>query len=465
MPGRFRRLFLLVFVRLVKAYKVFETTCSAPNPRSEFMFVSSPNTRGTLDILWSSLFTILACTWTLQHPYVPDQRNGCDPGVLGDIKWALYAFGKSALIMVIAALAPEVMIGLAAGELIDAIQVQKMMEDYAFNDQAAWSLRHSYFARMRGFAIRSKKPLEAPENPSSKSGGDKIHCLSAVQLYDLRHYRVIESLPDIRAEEIKDKSKSDTLGKFIAIGQIAWTIVQIIVRAAKKLPVSPLEVAVVAFAACAVIVYGLYIKKPQRVSTPIVIHVYIGQKETLGEILEECREMAQKKKEEEAEEEAGQETHGNSHESRAVASDSEIESLITRPKKAVESSTRYMYTFIVLGVGAAIFGGIHVIAWNFAFPTTIELIGWRCASVYSTAFPLGFAILVGLTAVLDGYEYLLHYRLYNTLVYVALFLVCLATFLYLVARLFILVEIFRTLFFLPAGSFVSTWASNIPHVG
>jgi hypothetical protein len=36
--------------------------------------------------------------------------------------------------------------------------------------------------------------------------------------------------------------------------------------------------------------------------------------------------------------------------------------------------------------------------------------------------------------------------------------------LYVVARLYLLVEIFRTLFFLLPSAYVSTWATNVPHV-
>jgi hypothetical protein len=36
--------------------------------------------------------------------------------------------------------------------------------------------------------------------------------------------------------------------------------------------------------------------------------------------------------------------------------------------------------------------------------------------------------------------------------------------LYVAARLFLLVEIFRTLLFLPPSAYVSTWAANVPHV-
>lgn len=38
-------------------------------------FFSSPNSRDTLDFLWSSMFTLVACTWTIQHFNVPDQRS------------------------------------------------------------------------------------------------------------------------------------------------------------------------------------------------------------------------------------------------------------------------------------------------------------------------------------------------------------------------------------------------------
>jgi hypothetical protein len=38
------------------------------------------------------------------------------------------------------------------------------------------------------------------------------------------------------------------------------------------------------------------------------------------------------------------------------------------------------------------------------------------------------------------------------------------SFFYALARLFILVEIFRTICFLPTDAYVATWTSNIPHV-
>lgn len=383
--------------------------------------------------------------------------------------------------MITTALAPEYAVGKAFSDLVRARELQQRMKRYADEDGVAWTLRHSYFARMGGFAIRSKQLLKDFETTNKQLRGGKLHCLSDNQLYNLRSKRVIKSLPDIRVEEIKDKSKNDTLGKFIAIGQITWSIVQIIARAAKNLPSSPLEIAVVAFAICAVIVYGLYMHKPQSVSTPIAILAYSSAQEaTLEEILEKCYMMARK------------EADGNSYspEPKAAVVDHKSEVTVIKPEpqvivdsepqvvgnsNGIEPSTehhtnsglRIWGTVLVTGIGAAVFGGVHVTAWNFDFPTTIELVWWRCASIYSVAFPLGFAFAGGLLLVLDEYddqiEDVVGIMGRILVLGLLLFLFCLFNFLYIVARLFILVEIFRTLCFLPAGSFVTTWSTNIPH--
>jgi hypothetical protein len=35
---------------------------------------------------------------------------------------------------------------------------------------------------------------------------------------------------------------------------------------------------------------------------------------------------------------------------------------------------------------------------------------------------------------------------------------------YVLARLFMIVETFRALFFLPPSAYIATWASNVPHI-
>jgi hypothetical protein len=110
-----------------------------------------------------------------------------------------------------------------------------------------------------------------------------------------------------------------------------------------------------------------------------------------------------------------------------------------------------------------IFGGIHVAAWNLSFPSPVEQILWRTASIMSTALlPIMYII------------FLLHYILLEYILpsswsmwrlnWYRKYLNIIIGGLYVIARLVLLVEIFRTLFYLPEDAYITTWASNIPHV-
>ncbi|PTB66526.1 hypothetical protein BBK36DRAFT_1169117 [Trichoderma citrinoviride] len=313
--------FLLCLIPLVKAYTVFETNCSAPGTPANF--VSSPNARGTLDILWGSLFTILACTWTLQHPNIPKQRGTGDPGRL------------------------------------EAHEDYKAMQDMAAEDGVAWSLSHCYYANMGGFVIRA--------TPAEEEYFYELYHLKCRGICELRRRGDIKRLPDIATGDIEDKSKGDVFVKVIALGQILWSAFQIIARLARHLPVSPLEVAVVAFSACAVMIYGLYWDKPQRVGVTTTILTYDG---VIPYDVLAALERIQ-------------------HSTRVLTSKDPL------PGAPISfNSTRFVsysgsvLANVITALGGAVFGGIHAIAWNFTFPSTTELTLWRCASICTVAIPI-----------------------------------------------------------------------------
>src|SRR6202012_4412450 len=102
---------LFCLVASAEAYTKFESTCAIPT--THVNFVSAPNSRGTLEILWSSLFIILACTWTVQHLNVPEQRNDRNPGRVGNLKWNLKQFFQSVKWTLVTIIAPEVVLGFA----------------------------------------------------------------------------------------------------------------------------------------------------------------------------------------------------------------------------------------------------------------------------------------------------------------------------------------------------------------
>ncbi len=140
MSTTIRTLVLVPFLSITaQAYTRFEANCTTPSTYPT-NFVSSPNSRGTLDILWSCLFTICACTWTIQHLNVPEQRTGRlkkggAHGFWYDFKWGLMGFWSNLKWMVATMVAPEYIVGKAIGDFVFAWQMRKKMKDFAAEDE------------------------------------------------------------------------------------------------------------------------------------------------------------------------------------------------------------------------------------------------------------------------------------------------------------------------------------------
>lgn len=436
---------LFYFITVARAYLVFETTCS--KPPSGVNFVSSPNFRGTLEILWSSLFTIFACTWTLQHPNVPEQRHGYRHNYNGisqisgwkeKIAWKLKHFLRAANAFILTILAPEIIVGVAYNVRLQAREDHPIFLQLADQDGVRWSLTHTYYANMGGFVI-------VKEEKEGNAGEYNLHHLSGRDLIKLRERNRVASLPDITEEELIDRAKDGPFIKTISIAQIIWSTIQILVRAVRKLSICPLELAVLAFAACAIIIYALYWDKPKSigVSTTISLQHQDYHKWFTHEL--------------------GQED------------DDAIINLVLPMSKSPfgapmhvadgRASSDYkkfaMPTAAAMLAAMVLFGAIHIGAWNFPFPSTFELYLWRCASTYSVMHAsIALLAAVFICTAQDGSKHNF-LRIVPSRCGTFLFLIVLL--LYTASRLIILVEIFRTLCFLPLDAFISTWASNLPH--
>ena len=110
-----------------------------------------------------------------------------------------------------------------------------------------------------------------------------------------------------------------------------------------------------------------------------------------------------------------------------------------------------------VAAGGVIFGGLHCLAWNFEFPTYGEKVAWRVCSLVTAAIPLAaypysFVLSLATLYSLDRSRQQLG-------------IVILVTFgsVYVLARLYLVVESVRTLIFLPPEAYRATWASNLPH--
>jgi hypothetical protein len=100
-----------------------------------------------------------------------------------------------------------------------------------------------------------------------------------------------------------------------------------------------------------------------------------------------------------------------------------------------------------------LFGGLHLFAWNLHFPSYAEQVLWRASALTVAIAPTVCALLVLLEST----------WLHRTDRF-SKWSVTISAPLYLFARLFIVVESFRSLYFLPPRAFLSTWAANAPHI-
>jgi hypothetical protein len=380
-------------------------------------------------------------------------------------------------------IAPELLVSKSLEDLLVTKENFEIMTRMAREDEVPWSRTHVLFANMGGFVIRCNagerigpvakvvpEPSDQITSPRTitdsqeethdveiKSTTTSIkrsnpYHLVASDIVALRRAGLLTRLPYVTMAELNDKNKSDNLVRFIAVVQILWMIVQIIVRASRHLAISQLEIGVVAFATCATIIYGLNWQKPKGVQAPITILQY------RGDIPENVLQTVGK--------DYGVEisvisvvilflTFGYISTGDGKDPGSPI-SNVSITMKGSTSDDAVLPRLLGLSMPGMVFGAIHMAAWNFVFPTLIERKIWWAASVFCTAVPLTFFGIVSLLYILNQGD--------TAPRVVLLLIIALPLVLYIVARLFLIVEIFRTLCFLPPSAYIATWATNVPHM-
>ncbi|KAJ6573059.1 hypothetical protein DFH09DRAFT_1312334 [Mycena vulgaris] len=167
--------------------------------------------RRLFDIIWGCLTTVFACTWVSVHPNVPPP----------DQNW-LARLRRRLGMMLMAVIAPEVMVGFAARQLFVA---------WKFSRKFKVALAHGFFFSMGGFVSRAGHPITTMKQLDGPIG---------------RQYQ--DEICAVKADYIMGRGKGDTLSKGIALTQGLWFITQSLARVHQHLPVTELEVTTLAFA-------------------------------------------------------------------------------------------------------------------------------------------------------------------------------------------------------------------------
>ncbi|CAI7575857.1 unnamed protein product [Penicillium glandicola] len=471
-------------------------------------FVSSPNTRGTLDIVWSCLSVIVLCTWSILHLNIPIQSTPSNKRQ--KYLRTLWRFSKKLKWMVINILAPEWAFGMACSSVCSVRMLRARFAEFQEGDGVPWSDSHIHYANMGGFPIQfvdSDPVTGAQEIPSIKDipGGvrtpqslrksmqrisnavgkidwalDRSNLLAiekadkmfsdgylndkgiftmryrewvgnltllcgnlwvvdANQLLLARELGIIDKLPYLSQDSLDDRNSGDIIVKLLALLQISWMFIQLGVRLSRNLPTSQLEVFTLSFAICSSVTYIMLINKPQDVRTSHTI------KAVRHPSAEDLIYMAN----------AGPLGYNP-------------KSSIWIPNEAVHrdisSKRRGDAMSLACLLALVLFGAAHCIAWNFEFPTALERLLWRLSSVL-TAVTMPFAYLIALISEPIHTKSSKIESEPGILEVVEGTLITLMIVVFILARLFITVEVFRSLAFLPSGAFIGTWTANIPHVG
>lgn len=240
----------LLAVALLLAVAIPNVRSTAHVASSRLGFQHGTKGRSTMDIIYSCISTMIICTISATHfdlPNISFRFFNLWTMKSGPLKCHVL-FKASVWLIVL--LGPEVAVGWACYDYIDALRETAIMKMYLKDqdNKNEWTLRHSFFLRMGGFRLGDRTVFRSEELPGKDL--EKKFCK------DLN-------------KEITDKSKKDVLAKALAVIQITRFLFEMIARAANSLPISPLEYFTCAQVLSALIMFILWIGKPYNVQEQI----------------------------------------------------------------------------------------------------------------------------------------------------------------------------------------------------
>ncbi|KAF8142079.1 hypothetical protein EV363DRAFT_1443990 [Boletus edulis] len=422
------RLLLVFFylTQLVQGTPTSITDSSCPPPDGM--------TRSIWSILGSCALTLLICVWHAIHF-----------DILCDEEWNT-VWLLNGLSVVGSFVAPEAIVAYAARDWKRARE--RVIE---FRDEGyEWSMKHSFFAEMGGFVYRDDKGVSRTI--------DSREFLKLCKANEIAN-------PDITTKDIKGRSKSDALGKAVLTLQLFWFMLQVVVRGSTGLAVTLIELDTVCMAVLSLLVLFLWWDKPLR---PDCCHTFYSPREvkpdpptamTLSNAwksdpsclstLMGCFINIQK-------------TQSTTNDEETTLVDKNDKSSRSKSSQLVDKLDGDSLALVSCGAAWMILGGLHLIAWNFDFPTETEKVLWRVASLTLAAGPL---VILGLILIFGIAENLKLCSFDDCLDKVGVLTMGSVGILTIVSRLLLVALMLASLRALPCSAHQTvSWTAYIPHL-
>ena len=494
---------LWLLAKSAGATQTFKPECTLPPPGTNF--VSGPNTRSTLGILWNCLSIIILCTWSIQHLNIPVIR-GEPHGFRQRVWWNILDATVKMKWMVVTVMAPEYLVGKA---LVELLITREGVRPPHLTKLECYMANMGYYVIDIGESLetvpesastlemkRALAELDAPHEGQPAAYyinysrlQHRYWALNASQLGEAFSIGMIDQ-PAIPSYQLAKLDKGGIVVKLLALLQVIYLVVQLAARKAGGLPSSQLEVASLAFAVSSGITYLLYWDRPQGVETTHVVQT--KTRAAISASISDLRnvrfqwDIRQLPLDYFRRRLAG---HGPSYtwfwlrEKQPARTDygpipiPNDASHVTMTRSATSITINHLMGgsdeagALAVGavVGGAIFGGLHLLAWNFQFPTPVEATIWRVCSVITTCLPIAavpaIVLWVRLNPTWSGLSFMRRKTdgderrraILGPIILVVLILP------YVLARIIIMIEIFRTLCYLPPDAYIETWSGMFPH--
>ncbi|KAL7786411.1 hypothetical protein V8C37DRAFT_412516 [Trichoderma ceciliae] len=438
----------------------FKSNCTLPDT-VPVGFVNAPNIRATMQIIWSCFSVILLCTWSILRPNVPPELKPKEPRPADPIYKKLFPLQKIYKMLFllyrkaywagVMLIAPEFLTTFTTKKMLGTKENNAMLKALA-GSEIEWDLQQTILADMGGIVIdfsniesqsvnnekyRLEKPSGDIESDPLCPGGDFItqferrqsqwfggcgilwkrhepHVRIAIKLAVAIEYSIITNLLDIKIVEINNKNKLDALVKVLAL----------CARVYYRHPFAQLELGTVAFSVTAIILYIVEWDKPKDINTPVYVKAAVSS-----------------------------------------VSEKAFESIVKAAPfpymqfPLVQYKHYYMpISLVVAMITVVTFGEIHLLAWNLQFITPVEGLLWKISAIVTIACPVLYCS--------SHLPWLGKNPKKATKIerFLIKAVIGFANFFYFFARLFLITESIRSLYYLPRGACIATWAAEFPHL-
>lgn len=367
-----------------------------PATTKKLRWGKSPDTRGTMDVLWTCAFTMFLSSWSTLCLNVPSPKDS-----------ALAVMHRRVWITCLCFLGPEFITFVAAGQWRSARISVRLYRESGIESLAGWTMKHGFFADMGGYMLHS------PDFPPFP--------VDAKQLLFLIQAGFVRP-PNLNQKIIEDRNKVDGLLRVIVVCQVLYFCATTAGRAATGLAITCLELTTGAFIICTLTTMCFWYRKPADVLTSepiitetkmsIIVLAAVRHFEASSEKINVTRYGSSRVREGQymhctpLDFLSRQEWHWSINWSNWINILRRMRIDFAPKCFPVDRFENTKFLYLPRGLFAACIGiatmysAVFVAAWNYEFPTPTERLLWRVASLVVIGTALMFPIFCEL-----GFEY------------------------------------------------------------